>query len=379
MEKFSFEALNRNGKNLSGVIAAESVSSAREKLKKNGLAILSIRQFECDSGGDDDSLKSFEFEAVNPDGIVRRGIIESATIFDAYQKLRSDFKFEVNYLVPKNATFAEKSALKKKGIDPEFKAAFEFERARMAKKNAIRPTVESIREKREKEMEFFRTRLESLLGKLQLALGKVSTIIRPKKRHEINEEINLLARLRRSNSIEHLEALSKKLLDQVVDPKIFPDSVALDPKSDEERRKFRADVIALRKKFNIDFNALQAQFSKINVKKIGRVVVKINPIRQIFDFFGQMNLFLFACLAFFWIFVAVGIGFDFVSPEKSKFYFHSAVMWYFTMFSGVVAVFFAIFSKIAHPTWKKSVAIATATIFTLAIVSFEFPAIFFWT
>ncbi|MDH3324993.1 MAG: hypothetical protein OEL89_05110 [Candidatus Peregrinibacteria bacterium] len=382
MEKFHFEALDKNGKTLSGSIFGESEGDVRAKLQKNGLAVLSIVEFNKRVQTDSDK-KIFEFLAVDIEGKDINGTIQSQDMYGAYKKLILDYKYKIKYLIPGDISESQKNILKLNGVDPELKKRFIQEKLKT--KDTIEQgdfVTEKAVGKRQKEMDFLRKEIDKIVFEVKKLVAENEQFIDSSKKRDVIDRINLLSRLKRSNSIEHLGTLTKKLLASMKDDKLFLQNLDLDAQSqkdyDTRKTRLKKSTERLETSFNEGFAKLQLDISGLNTEKLKKTLIKLNPIEKFFWVIYWTSVFLFSMLGIFWIWNIIKI-FMGIFAEKSFFHFNSGTLWYFTIASAIVAGFLSVEMFTERLSWKKRAILFSSAFATLLFFTFEFPAIFFWT
>ena len=133
----------------------------------------------------------------------------------------------------------------------------------VSRENEIKQVLKS----RKKEILFMQEKIESMLSEFIPLLRENEDYIDPDRKREIEERIDLLSRLRHSNSVEHLKNLTKNLLKQMESDEIFLKDTNL---PDEVKAE-----IALRRAKFID---LGQSFEKVISKGLLELQLKIAGI-----------------------------------------------------------------------------------------------------
>ncbi len=165
MKKFRFQVIDKNGKTLAGSVSGNNEIEVRAKLQKRGFVVLVIQESK-EGDGRDSGKVSFEFLAVNPEGKEIKGTIEKEDYYEAYKKLRSDYKFDVKYLVQSNLPESQKNILKTTGIKPSVIERYNEEVENSPKKKEEvdgAMTMEQAVHTREKEMQFLRLEISKII------------------------------------------------------------------------------------------------------------------------------------------------------------------------------------------------------------------------
>lgn len=393
MRKYYFQAVTPEGKQISGYVTAASIDGARDQLKSGGLSILTLeepKEFEPRGSG----LTVFEFEAVNDLHKTIRGTIEAADDYGAYRKLRVEYNLDVLYLVNKALPPSEKENVRAAGIDREMeskltielKMAARKEKKKHKKKDAKaeeQKEMDAIIEANEKQRVFIVEKIDSVLGEVVPLLEENSEYINPHKRREIEERIDLLLRLKHSNSIEHLKSLTKRLLKQISEDEIFLQdaNVPEDVKAEIARRRGQFQEVGSKfdKVINKGLVDLQVTLSSIDTTELRSVVAEIKIVRRLLDTvylsFGALAGFCFVFLIGQAVLLLLGIG------DNAAFYLSSPLLWYVFGFCLVVLGSYAGFYHQLIERWKWADVLCKIGLTGLALLVYtvQFPVFFFWT
>ncbi|MCK5461030.1 hypothetical protein KAI58_03530 [Candidatus Gracilibacteria bacterium] len=387
MQKFYFQAVTAEGKQISGYVSAENENEAHKKLRESNMSVLTLEEKK-----DSDNKKNvdiFDFEGINEVEKTVKGTIEASDIYSAFKKLKMEYKINLLYLIPSNVDPKEKEFLKEEGIDEELEKALQLE-ILQAKKNigkkhkkvvSRESEIKQVLQSRKKEISFMQEKIDSILGEFIPLLHENEDYIDPAKKREIEERIDLLSRLKHSNSIEHLKNLTKNLLKQMESDEIFLKGSNLPDEVKVEIARRRAKFIDLGQSFEkviskglLDLQLKIAGFDSEILKKKMSEIHLIEKIGMV-SYLTIVFLF-FLCLIFWiWMFLQYILNFN---MEKTLFYFESALFWYVTGFSAVASVFFSfVFAAKKMKLIEKCSYIVVGFVL-LFIYTLEFPVIFHW-
>ncbi len=381
VKKYRFEGIAKDGKNLSGFLFSETKADARVKLKKDGIAILSIEPYVAKQN-ENNNLKVFEFKATGTLGKESRGDIEAESQYEAYKKLRIEYDFTLIYLIPKDLPNEEKLKLKKQGIPEELKQQFLEDQknkkifvSKHKKVKTKEDKVVTMLGSRQKEMQFLQAQIQVVIKEVEKLLEDNTELLDPNIRRNIKERIDRLSRLRQSSSLNHLEGMMKRLFVLLSRDDIFL------PVQDEF-----ADFENRINQFKSISNSLKGRLAKgLSSVQIGadlekfQVVIKMKPLSKFFFTMYWCFAFLFFMLLNFWGLNIVKLLSNF-DTERISFYFSSASFWFITVFSGIITLAFAceIFTKEPFTIKQKTILYSGATILLLFFI-IEFPVFFSWT
>ena len=386
MLKFYFQGINNDGKKLSGFVLAENKNMAREKLSKMGFAILSLDIFS-EEKKEKSNLKLFNFQGIDKNKKIM-GNIESKNEYEAYKKLRSEYNFEITSLIPANLPPDQKHKLLKQKINPDLQKLYEEEKHLTKKEDDSTKTreqrVEELVKLREKRIDIIRIKIIDIVNQIQALLRTRSNLIKPGPRRELLDRLGLLSRLRQSNSIEHLENLTQKILNQLTDETILIEPEEDDSKEkilklDKEKKEFKKSVGKSLDYFKENIIKFEISFAKIDTQNLKTTILNIRLFYQFFDFLYLIFVFLGGLFSIFWITNLI----QFILQKNLDFvyyYVNSGFMWYFTTLSIFIALFFKkiIFAPDKFSLVAKSV-VTSVGIFIIFIFTINFPGIFYWT
>lgn len=386
MNKFYFEAMDNAGKKFSGYVMAATEDEAREKIKEKRLALLWLEQY--DEKKRDLAKTQYDFRGIDPDGNPINGIVDSDTEYGAYVRLVQEYSLVVEYLVPSGLPLPEKLQQQEQGISLALQEQIAIQgdpikEKKQELKKKVTGGVVTLSKKEQAELEFYQEKIASMSAEVMAMVEADSQFLDTEKRREIVERINLLMRLRRSNAIDHLRALIKKLLQQVEDDALFLKLEKLSVEQQEEllarKAKFDEYSRGLNKSINANLAQIQSSFSPIDSERVKKVVLATDPVGEIGRVFYWTMLCLFGLLMTFWVVSAaqllLGMG-----KKWTLFAFYSPTLWLLTVVALVFSAGLApiAFSREKTP-WKKRGLLAVISVVVFAVIAFEFPAIFWWT
>lgn len=398
MRKYYFQAVTIEGKQISGYVTAASMEAARDQLKSGGLSILTLEEpkdFQPRGSG----LTVFEFEAVNNLHKTIRGTIEAADKYAAYKKLRKEYELDLLFLVNKSLPPSEKENIKAAGIEKELEdrlmVDIKLEARKDKKKNKKKHSASDQKKEEEKEMaavieanekqrKFIVEKIDSVLAEVVPMLEENADYIDPHKRREIEERIDLLLRLKHSNSTEHLKSLTQRLLKQISEDEIFlvDANIPEDVKAEIARRKgqFQAVGNKFDKVISKGLIDLQVTLAKIDTTEIKNVVAEIKIIRRLVDTI-YLSIGAVALLCAVFLFSQFIFSFFQSDPSASYFFLKSPLLWYVFGFCSVLLSSYLGFyvRLIERWVWADLPAKILLTLVMLLVYTVQFPVVFFWT
>lgn len=385
MQKYYFQAVTAEGKEISGYVSATDIESARTHLKDGGLSILTLDERNVKKSGIE-GMVVFDFEAINKEHVAVKGTIEAKEAYEAYKKLRLEYEFNVSYLGMHELSEVEKEVVREEGIDPEWETRLEIEKKKLAEDNEEKESTDdelkNVVADHELESSFMREKIEAVLAEIIPLLEENADYIDTIKKREIEEQISLLQRLKQSNSVDHLKHLTEKVLNSVQDSELFLKNADMPPEVLAEIQRREQQFTGLGKRFDKAITKglidIQVKLAGIDTKKIQAMVKDIHPINKIgYTLYWMFTSLLVFCLGFLGI-----MGIKFVSGsevEKALFYLSSELILFFAGFSLITVLVFGLlfFSKGSKISYKVTVG----SVWIIGILAFilEFPVIFPWT
>ncbi len=393
MQKYYFVAVTPEGKQISGYVTAASMEAARDQLKTGGMSILTLEEpkdFQPRNSG----LTVFEFEAVNDLHKTIRGTIEAGDKYAAYKKLRMEYKLDVLFLVNKSLPPSEKEDIKSAGIETELEDKLlvdqKLEERRLKKEKKVDTKEEEAKEMaeiieaNEKQRKFIVEKIDSVLSEVVPLLEENAEYINPNKRREIEERIDLLMRLKHSNSVEHLKSLTQRLLKQISEDEIFLEGANIpeDLKAEIERRRgqFQAVGDKFDKVISKGLVDLQITLGKIDTTELKSVVSEIKIVRQLIDTF-YLSFVVLGAICFLFLLSQLVMMLIQGSGGSGHFYVHSPLIWYvfgLCLLMGVSYMGLQV-RLIERWPWADPLAKVGLTLLAILVYTVQFPVFFAWT
>ena len=220
--KFSYTALNEQNEELSGILEADTLETAKDQLHKMGVSILVINPASEEEATEEGQKKevqekpkegiiTFNFTAKDPKGKEINGTIDAKEDYGAYKRLVSEYHFDVQKLVPLNANkedeelaeerlklFREQLKTEVKKDDREEK---EWKEEEEKKKQIVTEEVDKIIELTHKKV-----------------LEEFRHLFSIKSIQKVEEALKELERIRTSNNLKHINEVSHRLYDLLSHP-----------------------------------------------------------------------------------------------------------------------------------------------------------------
>jgi hypothetical protein len=375
-QKFYFQAVDNDSKRISGSIFAENEVQAKEKIKKQGLALFSIESFSSEKSKSETGMDTYSFQGTNTEGQHVRGKIEAVSDYEAYKKLRRDYEFEVTSIVSNNLDLEAKNKLIQSGISEDFKLRYKEDSfAFKKKKRKKRIEVIELSAKDKKELAFYSSQITELAREIRNMLEKSEKYIDRDKKREILKRIGLLERLKRSNAIDHLKTLTNKLIDQIADDKIFMEKTMLSEQEKEERSKLKSNMqnYSKKKKKGIATKALEMSVTMdidFDAKQLVVDISRVRPLTQIAMIFYWSVVSLSALMIMLWLKNGMQLILNQGNITEAAYIFKSLLLWLITSVSLVNMIVFGpmVFNKRTYTNKERYIYFGVAFILNILII-----------
>lgn len=347
IKKFYFQAVDNDNRRISGSIFAESEEIAREKLKKQGLALFGIEEFDEAKSSTKEGLLSFEFEGTNPDKKHVHGKIEAINSYEAYKKLRKEYAFEITSIVDSSLDFEEKSKIIANGISEEFlqlykEDSFTFKKDENKQKKKVE--VVEMSEKDKKELEFYSQEIGIMSREIRALLERSGDYLKREEKRSILKRLGLIERLRQSNAVDHLKNLTNKLIDQISDDKIFMEEKMASEEENQIMDRLRGEFqeYSKSKKKNLASKAMEINLAfNINPRKLALNIYRTRPLVQFGFILYWAVVSIFLLMTVLWVKNGIQLIFFQENITESLYIFKSLLLWLITAISLVNMMVFA--------------------------------------
>jgi hypothetical protein len=387
MKKFYFQAVTEEGKQISGYISANTQEEAHDKMKESKLSILTLEERAISIHKEGVSV--FTFEALNTQKKTVKGTIESVDMYSAYKKLKYNYKFEILFLAPDGISDEEKEKLRKIGIDPAFEKRLNAElkialrKEKKSKKITIKEDeIDEVLKYHQEEIGFIRDNIDEVLQEVVPLLEENIDYIDPIKYREIEEKIDLLLRLKHSNSVDHLKNLTQRLLDELVSDQMFLHDASLPVEMQEEIERRRAQFLGVNDKFSkailTGILDLQNKFADLSVEDIKEKIASLRILNKFRGLILSTFFSLFIICVVFWLFVSFEY-FQEINVDRALFYFSSPLLWFLTGLAGLCSLWFFVLGFKKLSSVKNQLIILGLGCLGVLIFFIQFPVFFFWT
>ncbi len=219
--KFSYTALTKDNKKITGVLDAESQEAAQAELHKMGVAIIGVNEIseeeyeklkkEQKAVKEKKGIRTFNFLGIDPNGKEVEGTIDALNDFSAYKRLRTEYKFEVRELYPIEAAGAEKEAAK--GLLLSFEARLGQELA--ASEGEAKEDEGEVGGKINKKII---AEVDRVIINTKKTIEQCKALYSNELLNEITNTLSELELIRTSNNIKHITEVSNNLYSLISNP-----------------------------------------------------------------------------------------------------------------------------------------------------------------
>ena len=295
--KFSYTALTRDNKKISGVLDAENKDTAQAELHKMGVAIVSITEIseeeyerlkkEREAVKVEKGIRTFNFEGIDPNGKEVEGTIDALDEYSAYRRLRIEYQFKVKNLYPVGAAEAEKEATK---------AALEGFEPRVQEEMAAREIEEEEIEEEEaginKEVV---AEVDKVIINTKKTLEEHGDLFSMDLLAEIQNTLGELERIRTSNNIKHITEVSNNLYALISNPDKTEEGKEVEDKTYKQLIGEIRDSALVRKEFELYKKAVKVTGLKKIFENIFKRLQEITAPKEKEagkppGFFGKLKL-----------------------------------------------------------------------------------------
>jgi len=386
-QRYHFVAVSPDGKKFSGTLWAESEAAARAIIFERGLALFSIEEFSAEHSAITEGFTQFEFEGVGADGKIVHGTIEAIDGYEAYQKLRKEYDFELKNVITLDSTPEEREQYKQQGIPAEWVEQFNLSnKEHIADKKVEKKKTKDgplLSEQDQAELQFYQEEIGRLTTEVLTSLEENEEFLNATARRAILDRIGLLSRLRRSNAIDHLRELTKKILTQLADDKLFIESASLSEEKQRELLEKKEQVGELSKKLNKTIvsgvAAISVGIASIDTDKVKAQIIESAPLKKFIQTFYIAIVALLGLMLVFWGVNTVRLLANF-SQNSILFSFSSPILWLVT---GVSLIFtFGLFPVVygwEQLSIQKKAIIIGISLVAVIVFLWASPMLFWWT
>lgn len=259
MAIFKYTIANKEGKKLNGSVEAPDENTARTELQNLGFSILLLQETK-EAPKIDTSLNKFIFEAIDKNNKLVSGSIPSKTQDEAIKKLESEYELNVSALWAEEATPQQIDTARKEGqsrIHNKLQTQSSAANVQTPEKEAIETNLEQ-----EKKAQFVKTKIELILKSVNELLQKFDQEIAPDQKVEINKKIDKLLRIKNSTNQDYILESANELL------KFLEEQEKSLKESTQKEKRFEYQVTTQKMMQTLNLEARQKNLKEDIVEKI---------------------------------------------------------------------------------------------------------------
>lgn len=217
MPQFRYTVVNKENKQLSGVVSAPDVDTARKDLQELGFSIVSLEQMK--KTAEEEGGLVFEFSGRDPHNKHIKGTIKSEDRYTAFKRLIKEYDLEVEYVVQSDLKPAEKAKQKKAGV----RDLLQRYQQEVRKKTDMfhKEKIKNIDRNFEKKKALVMRQVDFAMNKVKEAVDSFGSELNPQDKQTIKNYVNTILRIKSSTNLEYIKNECKKLLEFLQNAEIF--------------------------------------------------------------------------------------------------------------------------------------------------------------
>jgi len=205
MPIFKYTVVNKEGKNLAGTIETASTVTAKQELNGLGFSVLEMIEMKEPAAAEtDQTLIKFSFEAIDKSGKQIVGTIPSHSQEEAIKRLIKEYDLTITGIWKEGSSESEIKTAREEGL----KKMHEIKDAELiaGEANAVKSEIDKKKE------QIFRERIDYVLTKIYDLLKTFEEDISKDKRAEINKKIDKLLRIKSSTNFDYILETTREIL-----------------------------------------------------------------------------------------------------------------------------------------------------------------------
>jgi len=217
MPKFRYIVVNKENRQLSGVVDAPNLDTAQKDLKELGFSVISIEKATKKSSKETGTV--FEFNGIDKQKRNITGTIISDDRYSAFKRLITEYDLDVRYIVQADLDEKEKERQKSAGIIDLMKQ-YQKEvqkNTQMFHKEKLKKIDRSFDRKKALVMR----QVDFVLKKVSEAIDKFANDLNPQDKQRIKDYVNKILRLKNTTNLDYLKTTCQDLLKYLQRAEIF--------------------------------------------------------------------------------------------------------------------------------------------------------------
>lgn len=211
MAIFKYTIANKEGKKLSGNVEAPDENTARSELQNLGFSILLLQESK-EIEKTNSNLNKFVFEAIDKNTKLVSGTIPAQNQEEAIKKLESEYDLNVSAIWAENSTPQQIETARKEGQNRLENALKNHLQNQTSTPAQLTPSPKTVNPENEQKIQFVKTKIELILKSVNDLLTKFDQDLAPDHKAEINKKIDKLLRIKNSTNLDYILESANELL-----------------------------------------------------------------------------------------------------------------------------------------------------------------------
>ncbi len=217
MPKFKYIVVNKENRQLSGVVDAPNLDTAQEDLKELGFSIVSIE--EAEQTTQEEVGQKFEFSGIDNQKKKIVGTIVSEDRYSAFKRLISEYELDVRYIVQANLDEQEKEKQKTAGIIGLMR---QYQKEVRQNTDMLhKEKLKKIDRNFDREKALVMRQIDFVLNKVSEFVDKFAKDLNPEDKQRIKDYVNKILRLKNTTNLDYLKNTCQELLKYLQKAEIF--------------------------------------------------------------------------------------------------------------------------------------------------------------
>jgi len=217
MPSFRYIVVNKENKQLAGVVDAPTVEVARTDLQELGFSIVSIEEQKAKTKEEPGVI--FEFKGIDKDNRSIAGTIKSESRYQAFKRLISEYELDVRFVIQSNLKPKEKT----KQIEEGVKELMKKYQEEVKKKTDLfhEKKLKQVDRNFEKTKALVMRQVDYVLERVKEAVDTFAKDLNADDKQKIKDHVNKILRLKNSTNLEYLKKSCEDLLKFLQNAEIF--------------------------------------------------------------------------------------------------------------------------------------------------------------
>jgi len=210
MPKFRYIVVNKENRQLSGMVDAPSIEIAKQDLQGLGFSIVSIELTAPEQAKEEVGV-IFEFAGIDSRNKNVSGTIKAESRYEAFKRLLSEYELDIHFVVQSDLKDKEKEEQQKAGVIDLMKV-YQEEVKKMT--NLFHEKkIKNIDRNFDKDKALVMRQVDFVLKKVNTALDEFGKEINPQDKQAITTYVNKILRLKNSTNLEYIKNTCRNLLE----------------------------------------------------------------------------------------------------------------------------------------------------------------------